>query len=128
MAMEEFEVEVVLSASSGSASPDSEHFGSSDNDSDSVRSGGSGSLSGRPSIGSLRAVANGAIGSERKASKERSRDNSINRTYTANSVSSDDGASVGGGLVDIRPDENGQRRAMPKLILTSTEKRKSPVY
>ncbi|EOA90514.1 hypothetical protein ACJQWK_07877 [Exserohilum turcicum] len=113
---------------SGSASPDSEHFGSSDNDSDSVRSGGSGSLSGRPSIGSLRAVANGAIGSERKASKERSRDDSINRSYTANSVSSDDGASVGGGLVDIRPEENGQRRAMPKLILTSTEKRKSPVY
>lgn len=114
--------------SSGSASPDSEHFPSSDNDSDSVRSGGSGSLSGRPSIGSLRAVANGAIGSERKASKERSRENSINRSYTANSVSSDDGASVGGGLVDIRPEEAGQRRGMPKLILTSTEKRKSTVF
>jgi hypothetical protein len=112
---------------SGSASPDSDHFPSSDNDSDSVRSGGSGSLSGRPSIGSLRAVANGAIGSERKASKERSRDNSINRSYTANSVSSDDGASVGGGLVDIRPEENGQRR-MPKLVLTSAEKRKSTVF
>jgi hypothetical protein len=114
--------------SSGSASPDSEHFPSSDNDSDSVRSGGSGSLSGRPSIGSLRAVANGAIGSERKASKEGSREHSVNRTYTANSVSSDDGASVGGGLVDIRPEENGQRRGMPKLILTSTEKRQSTVY
>jgi hypothetical protein len=113
---------------SGSASPDSENFPSSDNDTDSVRSGGSGSLSGRPSIGSLRAVANGAIGSERKASKERSRDNSMNRTYTANSVSSDDGASVGGGLVDIRPEENSQRRGMPKLILTSTEKRKSTVF
>ncbi|KAI4704514.1 hypothetical protein J4E81_001580 [Alternaria sp. BMP 2799] len=112
---------------SGSASPDSDHFPSSDNDSDSVRSGGSGSLSGRPSIGSLRAVANGAIGSERKASKERSRDNSINRSYTANSVSSDDGASVGGGLVDIRPEEIGQRR-MPKLVLTSAEKRKSTVF
>ncbi|CAN9225473.1 unnamed protein product [Alternaria alternata] len=114
--------------SSGSASPDSDHFPSSDNDSDSVRSGGSGSLSGRPSIGSLRAVANGAIGSERKASKERSRDNSINRSYTANSVSSDDGASIGGGLVDIRPEENGQRRGMPKLVLTSAEKRKSTVF
>jgi hypothetical protein len=109
---------------SGSASPDSENFPSSDNDTDSVRSGGSGSLSGRPSIGSLRAVANGAIGSERKASKERSRDNSINRSYTANSVSSDDGASIGGGLVDIRPEETwGERRTMPKLVLTSAEKR-----
>jgi hypothetical protein len=114
---------------SGSASPDSENFPSSDNDSDSVRSGGSGSLSGRPSIGSLRAVANGAIGSERKVSKERSRDNSINRSYTANSVSSDDGASVGGGLVDIRPEETwGERRTMPKLVLTSAEKRKSTVF
>ncbi|KAF1835546.1 hypothetical protein BDW02DRAFT_495559 [Decorospora gaudefroyi] len=114
---------------SGSVSPDSEHFPSSDNDSDSVRSGGSGSLSGRPSIGSLRAVANGAIGSERKASKERSRDNSVNRSYTANSVSSDDGTSVGGGLVDIRPEETwGERRTMPKLVLTSAEKRKSTVF
>lgn len=111
---------------SGSASPDSEHFPSSDNDSDSVRSGGSGSLSGKPSIGSLRAVANGAIGSERKASKERSCDRvSINRSYTADSVSSDDGASVGGGLVEVRPAE---QRRMPKLILTSAEKRKSTMF
>ena len=116
--------------SSGSASPDSENFPSSDNDSDSVRSGGSGSLSGKPSIGSLRAAANGAIGSERKASKERSRDRvSIDRSYTANSVSSDDGASVGGGLVDIRPEESyGERRTMPKLVLTSAEKRKSTMF
>jgi len=113
---------------SGSASPDSEHFPSSDNDTDSVHSGGSGSLSGRPSIGSLRAVANGAIGSERKASKERSRDHSVNRSYTANSVSSDDGASIGGGLVDIRPEESGKRRGMPKLVLTSAEKRKNTVF
>lgn len=113
---------------SGSVSPDSEHFPSSDNDSDSVRSGGS-SLSGKPSIGSLRAAANGAIGSERKASKERSREASVNRSYTANSVSSDDGASVGGGLVDIRPEETwGERRTMPKLVLTSAEKRKSTMF
>jgi hypothetical protein len=114
---------------SGSNSPDSENFPSSDNDSDSVRSGGSGSVSGKPSIGSLRAAANGAIGSERMASKERSRDNSVNRSYTANSVSSDDGTSVGGGLVDIRPEETwGERRTMPKLVLTSAEKRKSTVF
>lgn len=114
---------------SGSVSPDSEHFPSSDNDSDSVRSGGS-SLSGKPSIGSLRAAANGAIGSERKASKERSCDRvSTNRSYTANSVSSDDGTSVGGGLVDIRPEETwGERRTMPKLVLTSVEKRKSTMF
>lgn len=110
---------------SGSASPDSEHFPSSDNDSDSVRSGGSGSLSGKPSIGSLRAVANGAIGSERKASKERSCDRaSVNRSYTADSLSSDDG-SIGGGLVEIRPAE---QRRMPKLILTSAETRKSTMF
>jgi hypothetical protein len=110
---------------SGSVSPDSENFPSSDNDSDSVRSGGSGSLSGKPSIGSLRAVANGAIGSERKASKERSCDRaSVTRSYTADSVSSDDG-SIGGGLVDIRPAE---QRRMPKLILTSAEKRKSTMF
>jgi len=111
---------------SGSASPDSDTFPSSDNDTDSVRSGGSGSLSGKPSIGSLRAVANGAIGSERKASKERSCDRaSINRSYTANSVSSDDGASVGGGLVEIRREEQSGERRMPKLVLTSAEKRKT---
>lgn len=110
---------------SGSVSPDSENFPSSDNDSDSVRSGGSGSLSGKPSIGSLRAVANGAIGSERKASKERSCDRaSVNRSYTADSVSSDDG-SIGGGLIEIRPAE---QRRMPKLILTSAEKRKSTMF
>lgn len=116
--------------SSGSASPDSETFPSSDNDSDSVRSGGSGSLSSKRSIGSLRAVANGAIGSERQASKERSRDRvSVDRSYTANSVSSDDGASVGGGLVDIRPEETyGERRTMPKLVLTSAEKRKNTMF
>jgi hypothetical protein len=39
-------------------------------------------------------------------------------------VSSDDG-SIGGGLVDIRPAE---QRRMPKLILTSAEKRKSTMF
>lgn len=107
---------------SGSVSPVSENFPSSDNESDSGRSGESGSLSGRPSIGSLRAAANGAIGSERQASKERSCDRvSINRSYTASSVSSDDGASTGGGLVEIRA-------GTPRLILTSAEKRKSTLF
>jgi len=115
---------------SDGTSPDSENFPSSDNDSDSVRSGSSGSLSGKRSVGSLRAAANGAIGSERKISKDRSCDRvSVNRSYTANSVSSDDGGSVGGGLVDIRPEETwGERRTMPKLVLTNIEKRKSTMF
>lgn len=118
-----------LPGSAGSTSPVSEtemSFPLSDNDTDSVRSAGSGSLSGKQSIGSLRAAANGAIGSERKASKERSRDRAADRSYTANSVSSDEGASVGGGLVEIRVDE--QRQRMPKLVLTSAEKRKSSMF
>ena len=97
-------------------------FPTSDNDTDSVHSAGSGTLSGKPSIGSLRAVANGAIGSERKASKER-----LNGSYSANSVSSDEGASVGGGLVEVRAEEP-QRRKMPMLVLTSAEKRKSSMF
>lgn len=113
--------------SAGSTSPVSEtemSFPLSDNDTDSVRSAGSGSLSGKQSIGSLRAAANGAIGSERKASKERSRDRTVDRSYTANSVSSDEG--IGGGLVEIRVEE--QRQRMPKLVLTSAEKRKSSMF
>lgn len=115
--------------SAGSTSPVSEaemSFPLSDNDTDSVRSSGSGSLSGKQSIGSLRAAANGAIGSERKASKERSRDRTVDRSWTANSVSSDEGAAIGGGLVEIRAEE--QRQRMPKLVLTSAEKRKSSMF
>jgi len=116
--------------SNDTTSPDSESFPSSDNDSDSVGSGSSGSLSAKRSVGSLRAAANGAIGSERKISKDRSSDRvPVNRSYTANSVSSDDGGSVGGGLVDIRPEETwGERRTMPKLVLTNIEKRKSTIF
>ncbi|KAF1962164.1 hypothetical protein CC80DRAFT_156154 [Byssothecium circinans] len=120
----------VRSGSSGSASPVSEtemSYPLSDNDTDSVRSSGSGSLSGRPSIGSLRAVANGAIGSERKASKERSRERVVDRSYTANSVSSDEGVSVGGGLVEIRANEPKASR-MPKLVLGGVKERKSTMF
>lgn len=129
---------VVRTGSSGSMSPVSETemsfaASNSDNDTDSVHSSGSGgSLSGKQSMGSLRAAANGAIGSERQASKERSRDRtSVNGSYTANSVSSDDGVSIGGGLVEIRVDEPKQatpRRTMPKLVLTNAEKRKSSIF
>ncbi|KAF2502284.1 hypothetical protein BU16DRAFT_3985 [Lophium mytilinum] len=125
----------VRTGSGGSMTPVSESdmgFSLSDNDSDSVHSGGSGSLSGKPSIGSLRAAANGAIGSERKELKERSRDRtSVDGRYTANSVSSDEG-SIGGGLVeicveDVKPVPE-ERRKMPMLVLTSAEKRKSSMY
>jgi hypothetical protein len=121
----------VRAGSGGSTSPVSEtemNFQlSSDNDTDSVHSGGSGSLSGKPSIGSLRAAANGAIGSERKEMKERSRDRaSLDGCLTASSVSSEEGY-VGGGLVEIRAEEP-ERRKMPMLVLTSAEKRKSTLF
>jgi len=119
----------VRAGSGGSTSPVSETEMSfqlsSDNDTDSVRSGGSGSLSGKPSIGSLRAAANGAIGSERKEMKERSRDRaSLDGSLTANSVSSEEG------YVEVRAEEpkQGERRKMPMLVLTSAEKRKSALY
>lgn len=114
--------------SNGSVSPVSEtemSLPGSDNDCDSIRSG---VLSSKPSIGSLRAAANGAIGSERKASKERSRERTAtNGSYSANSVSSEEGSFVGGGLVEVRADEP-QRRKMPMLVLTSAEKRKSTMF
>jgi hypothetical protein len=68
---------------------------------DSVRSS---SLSRKPSIGSMRAVANGAIGSERKrgsASLERKEGSRIG-TPTAESMSSEDGLALGGKLVEVR--------------------------
>lgn len=102
---------------------------SSDNDSDSI---GSGSLSGKPSIGSLRAAANGAIGSERKELKERSRERgSVDSQLSATSVSSDEGAVVGGKLVEVKVDEikaTSERRKTPMLVLTSAEKRKSSLF
>ena len=104
---------------------------SSDNESDSVRSHG-GSLSGKPSVGSLRAAAVGAIGSERKELKERSRDrNSTGSQVTTSSVSSEEGMTIGGKLVEIKVDESkhlDERRKTPLLVLTNAEKRKSSVF
>ncbi len=102
---------------------------SSDNDSDSVRSG---SLSGKPSIGSLRAAVNGAIGSERREMKERSRERgSVDSQLSARSVSSEEGAIVGGKFAEVRVDEinaANERRKTPMLVLTSAEKRKSSIF
>ncbi|KAL8730945.1 MAG: hypothetical protein Q9166_003735 [cf. Caloplaca sp. 2 TL-2023] len=106
---------------------------SSDGESDSVRSG-SGSLSGKPSLGSLRAVASGAIGSEMK---ERSRERNSSGTPSAGlpnatSVSSEEGLGVGGKMVEVKLDDNsrpdGERRNAPQLVLTSAEKRKSSLF
>ena len=98
---------------------------SSDNDSDSANSR-SGSLSGKPSIGSLRAAANGAIGSERKELKERSTErSSVDSSYTSSSISSEESSLIGGKLAEVRADE---RRKTPLLVLTNAEKRKSSVF
>jgi hypothetical protein len=130
--------------SSGSMSPVSENgeiaFSvSSDNDSDSGRSG-SGSLSGRPSLGSSRTSAHGAIGSDRPSSRqkehslERKSTASLDSTYTTASVSSEEGLSVGGSFAAIfknggkKPEANDVQRKAPMLVLTSAEKRKSSVF
>lgn len=95
-------------------------FSISDNDSDGA-GGRSGSLSSKPSIGSLRAAANGAIGSERKELKERSRERcSVDSQTTANSISSEEDVQVRGIFVD------SERRKAPLLVLgNAAEKRRS---
>ncbi|KAG7009831.1 hypothetical protein G7Y79_00001g001030 [Physcia stellaris] len=91
----------------------------SDNDSDSVgsRSGSSMSI-------------HGAIGSERKM-KERSQERGSTDSYSANSVSSEDGT-VGGKLVEVKSEHSGspdeEKRRTPLLVLTSAEKRKSNIF
>lgn len=116
----------VRSGSGGCGTPVSEadmNFpASSDNDSDSVRSG---SLSGRPSIGSLRAAASGAIGSERKASKERLRERQNSDGWTANTMSSDEDFVE---IVEEPKGVSGGKRKTPMLVLTSAEKRKSSMF
>lgn len=81
----------------------------SDNDSDSGRSG---SLSGKPSIGSLRAAASGAIGSERKRSHDR-----LPSPPASNNVDV------------VEPNQPQRRQRTPLLMLANAaEKRKSGFY
>jgi hypothetical protein len=133
------------SAGSGSMSPVSEvgevtFSASSDNDSDSGRSG-SGSLSGRPSLGSSRASAHGAIGSDRPSSRQKERSlerksvASVDSNFTTASVSSDDDSSVGGSFAAVfknggkKPEPKNVERKAPMLVLTSAEKRRvGPLY
>ena len=114
----------------GSMTPASEKeitFSISSDDDDSHSYGSrSGSLSGKPSVGSLRAAASGAIGSERKELKERSRSRvgTPDRQLTADSISSEEG------LVEVKSARDfGENRARtPMLVLTSAEKRKSSIF
>jgi len=131
------------STGSGSMSPVSEtgeitFSVSSDNDSDSGRSG-SGSLSGRPTLGGSRTSAHGAIGSDRPSprhkghSLERKSVASIDSNFTTASVS-DEGSAVGGSFAAIfknggkKPEAKDGERKSSMLVLTSSEKRKSPMF
>ncbi|KAJ5884810.1 hypothetical protein N7495_009320 [Penicillium taxi] len=130
-------------SSGGTNTPASEHeFAFSDGDDATVRSG---SLSSKPSLGSLRAAANGAIGSERKEKSSRKSPDSpftsvtptsedgyfssnfsdVRAGQTSSEASSPSVASVvaGQGQTSQAPD----RRKMPMLVLSSAEKRKTPL-
>ncbi|KAL9038927.1 MAG: hypothetical protein Q9214_005085 [Letrouitia sp. 1 TL-2023] len=97
---------------------------SSDGESDDMRSGSS-SLSGKPSLGSLRAAANGAIGSEMK---ERSRDRNSTGIFQTGAPSNET-VSVGGTMAENEKSKaTEERRKAPLLVLTSAEKRKSSVF
>ena len=108
--------------------PTSEHeiTFSVSSDNESVRSG-SASLSGKPSLGNLRPSPVGAIGSERAVMKERSRERSSVDSYTASSVSSEDGFSVGGKLMEIKADaaKEENKRKSTLAVLANAEKRRS---
>ncbi|KAK2758948.1 hypothetical protein FQN54_003046 [Arachnomyces sp. PD_36] len=131
----------------GSATPASETeftFSASDNDDPATRSG---SLSSKPSLGSLRAAASGAIGSERKE-KDRG---SVDSLYSPadeglagklNEIRLDDaataagisghrstGSSVVGGASGAQGQGQGsERRPMPMRFLSgNAEKRKNPI-
>jgi hypothetical protein len=131
-------------SSGGTNTPASEkEFTFSDDDA-TVRSG---SLSSKPSLGSLRAVANGAIGSERKERSSRER-RSQDSPYTTTPIS-EDGGFFGGKFTDVRTDQvpspagtpsvaavvagqktasqGPERRKTPMLVLSSAEKRKTPI-
>lgn len=135
--------------SGGSTSPASDtEFTFSLSDGENARR--SGSLSSKPSLGSLRAVANGAIGSERKEKDWSSRTRgSLDSLYATATTSGDEGGVIGGNLTEIRTDatvlpsgtaaamvagygnetisQASERRKMPMFVLSSAEKRKSPV-
>ncbi|KAF7592698.1 hypothetical protein BBP40_012602 [Aspergillus hancockii] len=131
-------------SSGGTNTPASEKEFTFSDDDTTVRSG---SLSSKPSLGSLRAVANGAIGSERKERSSRER-RSQDSPYTTTPIS-EDGGFFGGKFTDVRTDQvpspvgtpsvaavvagqktapqGPERRKTPMLVLSSAEKRKTPI-
>ncbi|EPS27096.1 hypothetical protein PDE_02037 [Penicillium oxalicum 114-2] len=130
-------------SSGGTNTPASEkEFAFSDGDDATVRSG---SLSSKPSLGSLRAVANGAIGSERKEKNGRER-KSPDSPFLSATPTSEDGY-FGSKLSDTvsspssgttspsvaaivagqgQATQANERRKTPMLVLSSAEKRKTP--
>lgn len=127
-------------SSGGTNTPASEkEFAFSDGDDVTARSG---SLSSRPSLGSLRAAANGAIGSERKERSSRERRSQDSPFNLATPASEDGGffgnfadqvsspssspsvAAVVAGQKTAAPGQ--ERRKTPMLVLSSAEKRKTP--
>lgn len=134
-------------SSGGTNTPASEkEFTFSDGDDATVRSGGS--LSSKPSLGSLRAVANGAIGSERKEKSSRDRQSPDSfRGATPTGEDSYFGSKFVDGRMDYVPSPDGsvtssplvaavvasqgpftqapERRKTPMLVLSSAEKRKT---
>ncbi|KAL5336109.1 hypothetical protein BJX70DRAFT_291093 [Aspergillus crustosus] len=129
-------------SSGGTNTPASEkEFTFSDNDDATVRSAGS--LSSKPSLGSLRAVANGAIGSERKERSSRER-KSQDSPFNTTPLSEKDGY-FAGKFADRPSSQNAtpsvaavvagqktvaqgtERRKTPMLVLSSAEKRKTPI-
>ncbi|PGH23112.1 hypothetical protein AJ80_02886 [Polytolypa hystricis UAMH7299] len=135
-----------VSGSAGSLTPSSDTeftFSGSDVDDACNRSG---SLSSKPSIGSLRAAVNGAIGSERKDKERTFRTcGSVESLHTSATASSDEGSFGSGKFVDeatamtslttaaivagraaAAGNQGTERRKAPMLVLSSAEKRKSP--
>ena len=105
-------------------------FSVSSDDNDSERSG-SASLSSKPSLGSLRAAASGAIGSERKE-MERVRSRNSSYQLASSRSSSEDVSIIGGKLGDFKLEgkaASDERRKTLLVGLTSAaEKRKSSIF
>jgi hypothetical protein len=125
------------SGSAGSISPISEtgeltFAVSSGEDSDSSRSG-SGSLSGRPSLSSLRTSIHGAIGSDRPSSRQKDcslERKSVDTTQTTASTSDNEAPVISSFAAAFKnggkkPDADPERRKATMLVLSSAEKRKS---
>lgn len=134
-------------SSGGTNTPASEkEFTFSDGDDATARSG---SLSSKPSLGSLRAVANGAIGSERKEKSNWERKSPESPFHSATPTSED--GYFASKLADFHTDHTSsptgtaspsvaavvagqgpvtqapERRKTPMLVLSSAEKRKTPI-